>query len=367
MESKRLLAVLITAAVFLNLAPLYGQDTAISVDVAPKSALAVDESITYVQPGNVTVNFKDAEIRAVLNYISEVSGVDIVPSPDVAGTITLKLTDKPWEVALDIIVKNYGYAYERDGDIIRVVTLSSLKLEELSTEVVSLNYITAEDGQEAVKDMLTERGKLTFDSRVNALVITDLATNIYKIKRVIGLLDRKTPQIMIDAKVIETALDDTERLGINWSLVIGVSGAKRPITLPFDQFTGNIQQLLGAEFKNFYFPASQPGAMATVIGVGGVATETDVTEFPAAMPVNSAFPFAEADDFTFGTLDFSQFGAVMEYLNTRSNTHIISNPRITTLNNKAAKMFVGMVYNYISEMENDKESDTVTYNIEKEE
>ena len=114
------------------------------------SSPALNEPAPYVKPGNVTVNFKDADIRAVFRYLSEVSGVDIVPTPDVTGSVTLALNDKPWEVALDIIVKNYGFAYEREGGIIRVVTLTSLKLEELSTEVIPLNYATAEKTQEAV-------------------------------------------------------------------------------------------------------------------------------------------------------------------------------------------------------------------------
>ncbi|MCQ9207723.1 MAG: secretin and TonB N-terminal domain-containing protein, partial [Omnitrophica bacterium] len=222
----------------------------------------------FVKPGNVTVNFKDADIRAVLRYLSEVGDVDIVPSPDVVGSVTLNLTDKPWNVALEIIVKNYGYAYERDGDIIRVVTLSSLKLEELSTEVILLNYATAEDAQETVRDMLTERGKMTYDVRVNALVVTDLATNIYKIKQVIGDLDKRTPQLMIEAKIIETALTDTEKLGIDWNFVIAAAGAARPTTLPFSNW-GKIPFLPKSLDLSAFFPFGQTGAVTTGLGAGG--------------------------------------------------------------------------------------------------
>ena len=97
------------------------------------------EEENQITPGNVTVNFKGADIRTVLSYISEVAGVDIVASPDVKGVIDLRLTDKPWKVALDVIVRNYGFAYEREGDIIRVVTLDKLKQEEVITQAMILN------------------------------------------------------------------------------------------------------------------------------------------------------------------------------------------------------------------------------------
>jgi len=99
---------------------------------APAADKAAEEG-EKVEPGNVTVNFKGADIRTVLAYISEVADVDIVPAPDVKGVVDLKLTNKPWKVALDIIVRNYGFAYERDGDIIRVVTLDRIKQEELAS------------------------------------------------------------------------------------------------------------------------------------------------------------------------------------------------------------------------------------------
>jgi len=328
---------------------------------------AASTEIPYVTPGNVTVNFRDADIRAVLNYFSEVSGVDIVPAPDVTGTVTLRLTNKPWQVALDIIMKNYGFAYEREGDIIRVVTISSLKLEELSTEVIHLNYTSAEDAQEAIRDMLTERGKLTYDNRINAIVVTDIATNIYKIRRVIESLDRKTPQIMIEAKIIETTLSKDEKLGIDWNFVIAAHGASRPITLPFTNW-GDFPGL--PDLRKFYPWGQQAGTTAVQTGGGGATQQSSPGDFSNVPSGTPAFPFAQMEDFTYGTLDFTQFSAVMQYMKARSDTDIISSPRITTLNNKGAKMFVGKVFNYIAEIEQKEDtggSERWTYKIEKEE
>jgi len=334
MEKRNALTAIIVSVSFIVLFPVVRAYT---------QEVVVPAGVPFVKPGSVTVNFKDADIRAVLNYLSEVSGVDIVPSPDVSGPVTLKLTDKPWEVALNIIVKNYGFAYERDGDIIRVVTVNSLKLEELSTEVIQLNYTSAKDAQEAIKDMLTERGKLTYDSRVNAIIVTDLATNIYKIKQVVQALDKKTPQVLIETKIIETVLSNEERLGINWNLVIAASGASRPTTLPFTNW-GNFH---GFDALQRYFPFGQTSAQSGAqSGTSDVITTTGVSDFPTIQGANTAFPFVDPDQFTYGTLDFSQFSAVLEYLKERSDSDIVSSPRITTLNNKSATIFVGKVYNF---------------------
>ena len=314
----------------------------------PQAELVVtEEKIPYVRAGYVTVNFKEADIKAVLNYLSEVGGVDIVPSPDVTGTVTLKLTDKPWEIALDIIVKNYGYAYEREGNIIRVVTVDSLKLAELSTEVIHLNYATAEETQAVVSDMLTGRGKITYDARTNTLLVTDLPTNTYKVKRVIELLDRKTPQVMIEARILETLLENDEKMGIDWTLKIAALGAKRPTTMPFANEAW--RDILPRGLERFF-----PYGQTTTSESSSVTTATDTTVTAgatAAYPLpgqgqSSLFPFVDASLFTYGTLDFTQFQAVLELLKQRRRTEIISNPRITTLNNKEAKILVGRVYNF---------------------
>ena len=345
-----------------------GQVTDTAASTSPEALEGIRQD-TDLLPGYVSINFKGADIRAVLNYLSDVGGVDIVPSPDVSGPISLKLTNKHWQTALDIVVRNYGFAYERDGDVIRVVTVDSLKMEELSTEVLDLNYANATEIMESIKDMLTERGKVSTDSRTNVLVITDVPANIYKIKKILHKLDKKTPQIMIEARIIETELSKDERMGIDWNLQIGVSGSRRPMTLPFNSFLPDWGLQSGTMIQ--YFPVGTTGGQITTIGAGGATATTTPGEFPTGSDVfndaaTRAFPFATASDFTYGTLDFTQFSAVLEYLKKRGNTEIISNPRITTLNGKEAKIFVGSVYNYISKIEIEDDTNSVTYETAKE-
>lgn len=306
-----------------------------------ESASAPEEAAP-VQPGNVTVNFKGADIRTVLAYLSEVSGVDIVPAPDVKGVVDLKLTNKPWKVALDIIVRNYGFAYDREGDIIRVITLDKLKQEDVTTQAFYLNYAKAKDVHASVKDIVGDRGKVMYDERTNTIIVTEIPTKIYQVGKVIERLDKRTPQVLIEARVIETVLDDTEKLGIDWNVKVSISGAKRPTTLPFENF-----RIIPGQATKF-FPQVQTTSNSSVAQTSGGATTTTATtesDFPSDDSNPATFPFAAKDQFTFGTLDFSQFTAVLEMIKSRANTDIVSNPRIATLNNMEAVINVGQTLN----------------------
>lgn len=316
-----------------------GQGIEASMQQAP--AQEPVEEAPPVGPGNVTVNFKGADIKTVLAYISEVAGVDIVPAPDVSGVIDLKLTNKPWQTALDIIVRNYGFAYEREGDIIRVVTIDKLKQEELTTQAFNLNYSKAKDVVAAIKDIVGERGSVMFDERTNTVLVTDIPTNIYKVGEIIKRLDKRTQQVLIEARILETILGDNEKLGIDWNIKITASGAKRPITAPFDFFD------VDSSFLDKYIPLSKTVTdTAQGAGAGSTAVLVPAADFPAGLGGGAkSFPYAVLDDFKLGTLDFSEFQAVLEMLKERADTDIISNPRIATLNNTPALINVGQTLN----------------------
>jgi len=287
-------------------------------------------------PGNITMDFKDADINNVLRILSYKSGVNIVTGKDVQGLVTIRLTDVPWEKALDVILRTYGFSYEREGNIIRVTTVQGLEKEELATEVFVLNYAKASSVIESIRDILTERGRVRFDERTNVLIVSDIPTNIYKISQVIKRLDKRTPQVAIEAKIVETSLDNDDKLGIDWSIQVAARGGARPTTFPFEKFgkknLGILKPIIGQ--------ADVTAASATTTGSGGVTTtSTALSTFPAPQ----AFPFVTRDQFTFGTLAFDQFSQILEILKTRRNTRILSNPRITTLNNQTASILVGEV------------------------
>ncbi len=257
-------------------------------------------------PGNVTIDFKDADILNVLRILSIKSGVNIVAGKDVEGTVTIRLVDVPWEKALDVVLKTYGFAYEREENIIRVATVENLGQEPLKTEVFSISYAKAEEVVESIKEMISARGSIRADKRSNTLIVTDIPTNIYKIEQVVTRLDESTPQVYIEARVIEATLDDDEKLGIDWDVKVTADGSTIPTTLPFHKDLTHMPYL---------------------------DNRID-TSFPA-------FPIDTTATWAFGTLNFKQFQAVLWMLNERTDTKIVSNPRMVTLNNQEATIHIG--------------------------
>jgi type IV pilus assembly protein PilQ len=280
--------------------------------------------------GNVTLVFKDADIRTVLHTLSYKSGVNIVASSDVEGTVSIRLVDVPWETALEVILKNHGLAAEKVGNIIRVITLANVAEEELQNEVFVLNYAKAQEVATAIEATITERGRIKYDERTNTLIVTDIPTNLYKVRSVVSRLDKRTPQVSIEARLIETTLAKDENLGIDWTLEVTASGSKRPTTFPFENE------------RTPFAKKKSGGSIQDYLPIGGdIGTGADDFSTPFGFP-NVGGVATEA--FAFGTLDFTQLSAVLEILNARTDTKIISKPTVTTLNNKEAKVHVGEDY-----------------------
>jgi type II secretory pathway component GspD/PulD (secretin) len=131
---------------------------------------------------------------------------------------------------------------------------------------------------------------------------------------VIKTLDTVTPQVLIETKIVETTLSNQENLGIDWVTQVSITGAQRPIVWPF-------------------------------VGRG-----TDSKFAP------DDFPVADEDQFNFGTINFTQLQAILELLRTRTDTNILSNPRIVTLDNQLARIVVGSQYPIPSYVYNEEQA-----------
>jgi len=269
-----------------------------------------EQEMDISDSGLVSLDFRDADIRIVLKGLALKSGVNIVTSPEVTGVVTINLKDVPWKEALDVILQTYGYASEQKGNIITVTTVEDLKerrenkilLEEqerLFTKTFTLNFCKASDIIDSVNNMKSERGKVNYDERTNMIIITDIESSIDLMSDVIKKLDTTTPQVLIEAKIIETNLNDTDNMGIEWTTKVTGGGSSRDVSWPFKQ---------GSSDNRF---------------VGD---------------------FTAPSNFSYGTLDFTQVSAVMEMLKSRTDTNILSNPRIVTLDNQTATIDIGTKY-----------------------
>jgi len=296
---------------------LTGVSYAQSEEQALGGASTVVEEISG-QDGQVSLDFREADIRNVLQILALKSGVNIVASPEVVGSVSIRLNDVPWQQALEVILQTYGYAHERKGNIIAVTTVADLKQrredamvlseqEPLETRTFTLNFGKASEIIASVERMVSDRGNVNFDERTNTLIITDTPKQLDLVSGVVDTLDTTTPQVLIEAKIIETTLSNTENMGIDWVTKASITGAERPHTFPFT--TQSNQKY----FRDDVFP-----------GVDDATTGNS--------------------QFTYGTLNFSTVAAIFELLRSRSDTNILSNPRIVTLDNQTAQVVVGSQY-----------------------
>jgi type IV pilus assembly protein PilQ len=179
----------------------------------------------------LSLDFKDADIKNIIRLIAEVSNLNIIAGDDVKGKVTIRLVDVPWDQALDIILQSSELGKVRVGNVIRVAPVEKLKkeeedilaarrakekLEDLSTELIPVNYATAKDLETQVKEILTDRGSVTVDERTNMLVVKDIGSAIGEAKTLVASLDAKTPQILIEARVVEANASYTRELGVRW-------------------------------------------------------------------------------------------------------------------------------------------------------
>jgi type IV pilus assembly protein PilQ len=187
----------------------------------------------------ISLSLKDADIKDVLRSFAKISGLNVVVQPDVRGTVTVELDSVPWDQALDQILKINDLGYELDGNIMRVARLSKLEAEAkqaralaaeqaqaipLRTIVKRVSYSDVNDiarilqssGGRTGNSILSARGSITVDRRTNTLIIKELPTYIDTIIAVIETLDVPEPQVMIEARIVETTKNFNRTLGISW-------------------------------------------------------------------------------------------------------------------------------------------------------
>lgn len=168
----------------------------------------------------IDLDVKDVEIKEIGRIFARITGLNVVVGEDVTAKVTFKGSDVEWESALNMILKSANLTYLREGNFLRILSYDKLRQEEqgipLETRVVPLNFAVANDAIASLGGVLSSRGRATADVKTNSLVITDIPGSIDKTILILNNLDRRTPQVMIEAMLVNVKLTKDEQLGINW-------------------------------------------------------------------------------------------------------------------------------------------------------
>jgi len=252
------------------------------------------------------MDFKDADVNNLLRIIAEVSEKNVVAGGDVTGKVTVRLVNVEWEQALDVILKINNLDYEMDGNIIRVAPRAKLaaekkdkddqrvaaarakeaeqrtqvQIEPLVTKVISVNYAKAGDVVKNL-DRLKTPGRadvsIVTDDRTNSLIIQETAGTIGKMETLLRRLDIPTPQVLIEARIVEATRSFSQSLGVQYGFAANTlvqSGAAGRNLTPVSVFTSDTASSIAAPTGTpiaISFPATGIGLSALGMTFGSLA------------------------------------------------------------------------------------------------
>ncbi|ROR34121.1 type IV pilus secretin PilQ [Inmirania thermothiophila] len=218
----------------------YQTDDLLTIEFKPLTRAEVEarkqEKFGYTGE-RLSLNFQDIEARAALQIIADFTGLNLVASDSVQGSLTLRLKNVPWDQALDIILKTKGLAMRKAGNVILVAPAEELaeqerkqlearkqiaELEPLRSEFIQINYAKAAEIAALLKSegnsLLSERGSVTVDERTNTLLVQDTATKLAEIRRVVAQLDIPVRQVLIESRVVIANNDFARDLGVRFGV-----------------------------------------------------------------------------------------------------------------------------------------------------
>jgi type IV pilus assembly protein PilQ len=282
----------------------------------------------------MSLNFQDISIRSVLQIIADLNGFNLVTSDSVSGNVTLRLDGVPWDQALDIVLRVKGLDKRMDGSILMVAPTEELAareakelqakqavedLEPLYSEYIQLNYAKAEEFSNLLtsqgNSIISARGAVSVDPRTNTLLIKDTAKSIENVRRMVETLDVAVKQVVIESRMVTVRDNVQEDLGIRW----GFSD---------QQMTDGIAGTIA-------------GAEKISKGIIPSLTERLNVNLPVSSPAGSiGMHVAKLADGTLIDLELSA-------LEQENKAEIIASPRITTANQKKARIEQGTEIPYV--------------------
>ncbi len=313
---------------------------------SPQKAQAATASTRQDLPSQkISVRFVDDALPTVLRALGRMAGQNILISPSVSGTVNLHIENMPWDVVFTGLIDAYSLVLRRDGQLLRVLTMEDVKREverqdleqqkikaaPLHTRVFPIEYADPAGIAESLKPMLSkdedgkERGSITVNQHSRSLIVTETEDNLASMAALIAELDRPTPQILIEAHIVETSQDTARELGIQWGGFWQESlAADRTLALTPGGVAGVTDQTTGRTT----YQAGTRGQNRTGIGTQG---------FGVDLPAQAIGNFEPA---SFGFLLFNNSGDILDMqlsaLQKEGKVNILSQPSIVTLDNNEA-------------------------------
>jgi type IV pilus assembly protein PilQ len=276
----------------------------------------------------ISLDFQDADIHNIFRILHEVSGKNFVIGDDVKGKVTLKLVNVPWDQVLDLVLKMNKLGTVVEGNIVRIARLSTLEAENkalaakmqaeqtaeeqepLMTEYIPINYAEAATIQKHLVEIKSPRGKISVDERTNMIIMNDVRAAVGNARDVVKRLDVVTPQVVIEARIVEANTDFSREIGIMW----------------------------GAQYEDG--DGFGVGGATTQRWDGGLLGDYNVILPPAAATSGIGFTFQRL-----GSAEFT-LNANLLAMQEEGKGRIISTPKILTLDNKEAYIEQGLEIPY---------------------
>ncbi len=333
-----------------------GNDWVIEVSELTATAIGASEDVVefyedkQYDGARVTFNFQDIPVRSVLQLIADVSDLNIVVADNVGGNLTLRLTNVPWDQALDIVLDARNLDMRENGNVIWIAPTADIaareqqllqalqdrkELEPLATALISVSYADAADlqtliteassGQEGDAGLLSDRGSVAIDARTNTLMVTDTPDRIEAIQKLILDLDRPVRQVQIESRIVVASSDFSHELGVRFG-----------VTAWHDKrnFLGVAGDGAGADLLNPYTDPRDDGAY-------------DIPGIPQRYNVN--LPAANQNAGTLG-VSFLAGNVLLDLelsaLEAEGDGEVISTPRVITANQSEAFIQQGVEIPY---------------------
>ena len=319
----------------------------------------------------LSMEFQDVEIRTVLDILAQFTEMNIVASDSVAGSITLRLINVPWDQALDIILKSKNLGKRENGNVILVAPTAELAAQEaqeleaqqvveafepLRTEYIRLSYAKAADVLSLISQgsgssnnsgnnsgtssnrvdnntLLSNRGTVTVDDRTNTLIIKDVGTSIENIHKLISKIDIPVRQVMIEARIVSASDSFSKEIGVRWGILSNGAANNRNLLV------GGSNQTI-TDLKDFKVESTTINGQTVIYPKYEISRPDNLN-----VDLGVANP---AGRIAFGLLGISDFMLDLELsaMQAENRGEVVSTPKILTADKQLAKISSGTLIPY---------------------